>query len=717
MLQAIYKLIRLTPLIAPALLGAATPPPVSFNAPLAMPLPGAAQVVTGDFNHDGKEDIAVLSLLNGNHNHSVVTILLGQGSGAFQQTAQYPVPNDFYSIVAADFNRDGNLDLVVSDSGAPPVILFGNGDGTFQPFQSLSAYQLWLAVGDINGDGNLDLVGANGTNITISLGNGDGTFQQPPITVKVGIEPVFVVIRDFNGDGNADLAVADKKSTVVWILLGNGDGTFRPPVSFPSVPNGITLIAADFNNDGHIDLAEAGNSGASLQISVLLGKGEGTFSSGSTYNVPSVAAAGLAAADFNGDGNADLASFGGIDNTAILILRGNGDGTFQAPLDYYGGPSPGVIAVGHFQSQASPDVVVTSSANPNAGMVLVFLNDGHGNLSSTVDLSATTAVELSSNVPPAIGDFNRDGHLDIALAAPSDSVEVLLGNGNGTFQPPVTYSVPLSATVLQAGDFNNDGSLDLAVGGEQKPGVSILLGNGDGTFRQSDTLHLDKYPKHFAQGDFNGDGNLDLAAVLHGDGDCCPILAILLGDGDGTFQPPVYSVDGDGAGSIVVADFDADGILDLALSDTDHGLQILLGNGDGTFRDGSSYQIEGNVLVGSDFNGDGKPDLAFVTKSAGTVSIMLGNGDGTFQPPVAYTAGYSPAFAAAADFNGDGIPDLAINLTDSAAVAILLGNGDGTFQSPIDFGAARGALTVGDFTGRGRLSLLVGDQLLLEGRP
>jgi Big-like domain-containing protein/VCBS repeat protein len=268
-------------------------------------------------------------------------------------------------------------------------------------------------------------------------------------------------------------------------------------------------------------------------------------------------------------------------------------------------------------------------------------------------------------------------------------------------------------TSVAVGDFNGDRKLDLAVTNQQGSTVAVLLGNGDGTFQPAANYAVGAGPTSVAVGDFNRDGKLDLAIAILYEG----TAAVLLGNGDGTFQPPVnYACYN--PYSITVGDFNGDGKLDLAVANyVGNTVSVLLGNGDGTFQAAVNYPAGGGssrqccdpfwVTVG-DFNGDGKPDLAVANNSSNDVSVLLGSGDGTFQEQVRYAVGPDPGFVTVGDFNGDGELDLVAN-GGSSDVSVLLGNGDGTFQSAVNYltGGAPSSVTVGDFNGDGKPDLVV----------
>jgi hypothetical protein len=280
----------------------------------------------------------------------------------------------------------------------------------------------------------------------------------------------------------------------------------------------------------------------------------------------------------------------------------------------------------------------------------------------------------------AVGDFNGDGVPDLAVADYGGGVSVLLGNGDGSFQAPVSYLVGTASTSVAVADFNGDGIPDLAVV-NQSGGVSVLLGNGDGTFGKAVKSGAGYDPYALAVGDFNGDGIPDLAVTnyyyLQG-------VSILPGNGDGTFARA--SSINDNAGwhnAVAVGDFNGDGAADLAVTSiASERVSVFLGHGDGTFGPAVSYAVDsygGSVAVG-DFNGDGIADLAVPTY-ADTVDVLLGRGDGSFQGAASYAVGTNPRSVAVGDFNGDAYPDLAVANYGSDTVSVLLNTADGTGPS------------------------------------
>src|SRR2546428_6567538 len=326
----------------------------------------------------------------------------------------------------------------------------------------------------------------------------------------------------------------------------------------------------------------------------------------------------------------------------------------------------------------------------------------------------------------AVRDFNGDGINDLAwVNYQSDNIAVFLGNGDGTFRPPVTYAVGDGPTSIAVGNFNGnangDGTTDLVVANYLSTTVTVLVSNGDGTFQPPRTFDAGISPAFVAVADFNGDYNQDLVVVNF----FSTTIAVLLGNGDGTFQSPQFFGVGPNPQVVAVGDFNGDAKLDLAVVNAGAAtLSVLLGNGDGTFQTARTLVVGVNptLVAAGDFNADGKLDLVVTPYGcfgyadcpvvSQTVSVLLGNGDGTFQPPAQFPAGSGPNAVAVADLNGDGKLDLAVadygpRTQRATTIAVLLGNGDGTFQLPQAFYAylSPAFVAVGDFTDGGEAGL------------
>jgi hypothetical protein len=367
-----------------------------------------------------------VSLLDTTTGNSILgTAVLGSGTlGLNFFNSSNPATVDEPNLVAAaDFNGDGIPDLAVSASNEGQVtltILLGKGDGTFTATPTSPTVGVFpdsIVVGDFNGDGIADLALTSVDNniVSILLGKGDGTFTAAP-NLNTGSTPQSVATGDFNGDGIADLAVVNANS--VLIFLGHGDGTFTAaPASAPTGASPITVAVGDYNGDGIPDLAVVNNCGSSYPcdntngtVTILLGKGDGTFTAAPATPVTGPSPAGLAAADFNGDGILDLAvtNYGSYLDNAVTILLGNGDGTFKTTANQVRGSEPNQMVVGDFNGDGIPDLVIASHWN---GTITILQGNGDGTFATP--LVADSYAYLSSGYIAA-ADFNGDGIPDLA---------------------------------------------------------------------------------------------------------------------------------------------------------------------------------------------------------------------------------------------------------------------------------------------------------------
>jgi hypothetical protein len=680
----------------------------TFKMAAALSVTGAA-LATADFNADGKADLVIAN----QSSSTSFSVLLGNGDGTFQPALNTNPGTTFTSASAVDVNGDGKAD-VLGQAGSTLFVLLGNGDGTFKPgvMYAIGSNASPFMTGDFNGDGKLDVAafittGANAEALAVLLGNGDGTFKPPLISSSASIPPSTLglgsdTVADANGDGKLDVLVDDLSTSEVLTFLGNGDGTFRVPISGASVSSLVSppwtdavIAVADLNQDGKPDLAVA----TAAFLEIFQGNGDGTFSHTRDYglNFGAVANNGAAAkgvrrsvmksvtsthlgalnltgsstnvgsgiliADFNNDAKLDIAAVGSL-------FLGNGDGTFQAApavpttgVTFQAAPAVptagvGPAATGDFNNDGKTDVAMVA-----ANGIEIFLGDG----TDALNLAHNYTANVRSSI--ATADVNGDGKMDLVFSTFTGSawtLNVMLGNGDGSFGPPIPSSGGPAVEGVFApiiGDFNGDHKPDVAV--VDQNGLAVCLGHGDGTFASPITSFAGASPDAFVVADFNNDGRLD-AAVSSSAG-----VAILLGKGDGTFQPAVFT-------SLPVpqlaADVNGDGNIDL-LSFTGQHLEVSLGNGDGSFKvlPPQSVTLQGNssgVSAAADFNGDGKVDLAVATQPE--IAVVLGNGDGTFGPANPIDLGISCcppgagpfSFVGVADFNGDKRPDLLVTIDE-----------------------------------------------------
>jgi hypothetical protein len=309
-----------------------------------------------------------------------------------------------------------------------------------------------------------------------------------------------------------------------------------------------------------------------------------------------------------------------------------------------------------------------------------------------------------------VADLNGDGKADLITAnVNGDSVDVLMGNGDGTFKAAMSYSVGADyPDFIGIGDWNGDGKSDLAVISASTTGwIAVLLGNGDGTFQTAANVCNNCGATSLAVSDLNDDGKADLLASTT---NATSAAIVLLGNGDGTFQTRIpYSTATNYGRFVTIGDLNGDGKADFAVASKNHpNLYVFLGKGDGTFGTAitSTLPAEADLLVLADLNGDGKLDLvAGLSGPTGYLYTALGNGNGTFQPGVESTALYYPEAFAAEDLNGDGKPDVIVQ-SSTGGIYVFLGNGDGTFQSPVNYSNLPSmGVALGDFNGDGRVEV------------
>jgi len=570
----------------------------------------------------------------------------------------------------------------------------------------------------------------------IGLGAGVPVLTRPAVSAAASVTPTpsgqasqEIANGDLNGDGIPDVAFISGSGVTVQLIASDGSvlGTTQVTLGFVPSPENSQLILADFNGDGKLDLVVSNNdsnSGGPGAIYVLLGNGDGTFGAARSfaasgvigapqYNFVGGHPAGIAAADLNGDGQPDVVITGGSSDVSVMIAQSGT--TFKAPLGYSLGPNasgPQAVALGDLNGDNKPDVIVANLGNnagistAPAGTVSVFLNNGDGTLKPP---TTTTVNETAQSL--ALGDFNKDGMLDIAVAAYGDQfggadqggVTVLLGKGDGTFQPsPAILTVAgLHPVAVAQGDVNGDGKLDLAVlmaGTLAQPAtLAVFLGQGNGTFAAARTFPLRALADihgGVATGDVNGDGKPDIAVVTGYGGQA---VDILLGDGAGGFAETTGAASANpGPRSVILTDLNGDGNLDLVLSDSSQDATFLLGNGDGTFQ-AEQHFISGAAPVAiatAKFAGSKGPDL--VVANGGGTWLSLVNAFPNPAPPTPASAGPASGSNTTQTFT--------CTFTDAAGyqklsvVDVLINNAlDGRHACYIAFAPASGSLyLVGD---------------------
>lgn len=364
---------------------------------------GPYSVASGDLNGDGNPDI-----VTANANNNTLSVLLNNGSGSFLTQTTYGTGPGPISVAIGDLNGDSKLDLAVANgnSFSTDSILLGNGDGTFQPQTSVEVGESHqVVIGDLNGDGNLDLVNANSNSgtVSISLGNGNGTFQSRTIeAVASAPGPISVAIGDVNGDGKLDLATADYSVNTASVLLGNGDGTFQAAASYAAGSQPGLVQVADLNGDGRQDIVVA--SQTSNDLSVLLGNGDGTFLPQTNYDV-GAGQGFVQVGDVSGDGKPDIVAVA----NGVAVLPGNGDGTFQPVTTFAAGSGTSSDVLGDVNGDGKLDIIASNFGDNTVSVLLNTTN----NDPPVVTVTATTSTATEGN--DVVFTFHRTGSLSSSM--------------------------------------------------------------------------------------------------------------------------------------------------------------------------------------------------------------------------------------------------------------------------------------------------------------
>lgn len=647
-----------------------------------IPLPSLPSALgIGRFDGDTIDDL-VVGLANG----TSLVFLRGRQDGSYFDAPgpQVLLGQSPVAVLPVDFDDDGVLDVITGNDGGDSTpgsisILRGNGLGGFtlllqvdpsDPEKTVDALPAdlgtrALAAGDIDGDGELEVLALNTRANTISIFESDGAGGfTPGGSIATANAPQDLLLVDLDGDAVLDLVVANANDDSVAVRFGAGNGSFAAPETYPvgTAPNRLTI--GDLDDNGTLDLVVSNS--RSGDVTLLRGDGLGGFGGIRTF-VADAEPQAVGLGEFNGDGLLDVAvaAQGGGSGGSINLLTNRGAGVLQAVEDVRASNGPSAVAVADVDDDALPDLVVSGDAG--SLLILSAQPDGFA-LRQTLPVGGRALAVLAR-------DLNGDGLPDLAAVDnDNDRVAVRLAIGPNRFGPQQNYSVSLDPTSITAGDFNGDGRLDLAVSAIGPPGrAAVLLQQANGTFGPSRTTAVEETPTGIVALDIDCDGRDDLAVANQ----ASDTISILRSNGDGTFEnpqtiPPAQA--GSGPIGMAVADFNRDGVMDFAVSNSvtpgnAPSVRIFGGNCSGPFTL-IATRTAGNLvssLVARDFTGDGIVDVGLVNQTDNAIRMHIGTGTGTLGSAAPIAVSRMPVAIAAGDFDGDGRYDAVTANSDPSA--------------------------------------------------
>lgn len=619
-----------------------------------------------------------------------VSVNVRMGSGALSNQIKVgPL-----SGVLMDVNATGNTSLLFNE------LTLSSSAGYIGALYGISQNPQGMVVADFNGDGIQDMAALNSgdPSIGILLGSGKGNFKKMTKILSLCSSPNGISNGDFNSDSKVDLVVTCGSSAFysLQIILGNGDGTFQVPANIAidaneNIPYGI--VVSDFSGDSKLDIATT--SAGSGKVFVRKGNGNGTFQAPVSYDVASSPGA-LTYVDVNNDGKLDLVVVNSGDNT-VSVLKNNGSGTFSTFGLYGTGVAPTAVAAADFDGDGFADLAIVNNSDSS---VSIFINDQTGHYNAGTDLSVGT------NPNSIIAkDLNGDSKIDLVISNGSDnSVSVFSGAGNGVFTNIANVATLTNPNQVTAFDINTDGSQDLLILGFSSQQIQVLPGRSNFSFGYLSTVGAN--PVAMVIVDLNKDQIQDVAVVNSNS----KTVSLLQGLGNGLFNLTSTLNTGDNSNAIASGDLRKNKTKDLIVTCPNLGhVKVYLGNGDGSFAAPVNYTTGAgpSSVITIDFNNDGLLDIATANLSSNTVSVLLGNGDGTFLTKVENPVGNGATSLVAADLNGDRKLDIVVANLYNNSISVLLNNGDGTFQTQVEYSSGMGTISLlaADFNNDGKADI------------
>ncbi len=622
-----------------------------------------------------------------------------------------------FSVAVGDMDGDGDLDIITGNSSQQNVVYLNDGAGNFGSSRNFGTGSDGggIAVGDIDGDGHLDIV----TSGVVYLNDGEGNFGSSRNFGTEGHSTSSVAVGDMDSDGDLDIITGNFYQQNV-VYLNDGAGNFGSSHNFGTESDWTSDVAiGDVDGDGHLDIV----TGNSDQNVIYLNNGEGNFGSsrnfGLTYNSVTNS---VAVGDLNNDGHLDIITGDAYNPYVIdefgdnVVYLNDGTGNFNTG-HYFGdlGDNTESLTIGDVDGDGHLDIITgigDDSANGINGQNVVYLNDGEGNF----DIARNFGTGSDSTFSVAVGDVDDDGDLDIITGNEGQQNVIYLNHGQGNFGTS-RYLGGLNdnTTSLAVGDVDSDGDLDIITGikyGEPIDAANyvVYLNNGVGNFSSSYNFGIWSYDTwSLAVGDVDDDGHLDIVTGNSGDN------VIYLNDGVGNFGiHHNFGTGSDQTISVAVGDVDSDGDLDIITGNSGDPNTVYLNDGVGNFTPHHNFGTEDDWtrdLVIGDVDGDAHLDI--ITGNSGQQNVVyLNDGNGNFGTARNFGTGTDRTTSVAiGDVDDDGDLDI-ITGNISQQNVVYLNDGNGNFGIGHNFGTSSDqtiSVAVGDINGDGHLDIVTGN--------